>query len=221
MNSKNRTAIIVAAVVVVVLGLAGIAVLVSGDDDDAATTSDEPVPTYGADAEQIRPVSFTGDPLPPLESEGADDPAVGMAAPIVDGEDFDGRSITTGGTSDGPSLLVFLAHWCPHCNYEVPEIIALRNADGIPDDLDVIGISTAVDSAAPNYPPSEWLADEGWLWPTMADDANATAFGVNGGSGFPYMLLLDEDGVVLSRISGEHSADEIGVWLDANLPAEV
>lgn len=221
MNSKNRTLIIVGAVVVVVLALAGIAVLASGGDDAAAPDTDEPVPTYSDDAEATRPVSFTGDPLPTLEVEGADDPAVGMLAPVVEGQDFDGNLVTTGGPSDGPTLLVYLAHWCPHCNYEVPQIIELHSRGGIPDDVELIGISTAADAAAPNFPPSDWLVDEGWLWPTMADDVNSTAFVVNGGRGFPYMLLLDEEGAVLARISGEHSADDIGAWLDANLPAAV
>lgn len=221
MNSKNRTLIIVGAVVVLVLALAGVAVLVSGDDDDSTATTDEPVPTYSDDAEAIRPVSFTGDPLPTLEVEGADDPAVGMEAPIVEGQDFDGNSVTTGGSSEGPALLVYLAHWCPHCNYEVPQILELNSRGGIPENLEVIGISTAADPAEPNFPPSDWLVDEGWLWPTMADDANSTAFAVNGGRGFPYMVLLDEEGAVLARISGEHSADDLGAWLDANLPSSV
>lgn len=216
MNPRNRTLIIVAAVVVLVLGLAGIAVLVTGGDDDDSFASDEPVPTYSEDAQQNGPVTFSGDPLPPLSGGGADD-AIGMAAPVVEGQDFDGTAITTGGSTEGPTLLVYLAHWCPHCNYEVPELLRLHSDDGMPADLNVIGISTAVEVGAPNYPPSEWVADKGWIWPTMADDANRTAFDVNGGSGFPYMLLLDADGMVLSRISGEHSADEIDVWLDANL----
>ena len=51
--------------------------------------------------------------------------------------------MTIGGAGDKPTLLVFLAHWCPHCNREVPELIKLNDAGGIPADLDVIGISTA------------------------------------------------------------------------------
>lgn len=221
MNSKNRTLIIVAAVVILVLGLAGVAVLVAGGDDDSSSDAAGPVPTYSEDALANRPVSYTGDALSSYDPTATDDPAVGSAAPVVDGQDFDGNPITIGGPSDGPSLLVFLAHWCPHCNYEVPQIISLYADGGIPDDLNVIGISTAANSTAPNFPPSDWLVDEGWLWPTIADDEQQVAFGVYGGSGYPYMVLLDDDGTVLSRLSGEHSAEEIGAWLDDNLPSSV
>ena len=214
MNPKNRTFVIVAGVVVLILAAALIAVLVTGGDDSSDSSgAADPV-------EQTRPVEATGDPLVPFEDAYIDpsaDPAVGTASPVVTGEDFDGTPMTIGGPSDNPTMLVFLAHWCPHCNREVPELIALNDAGGVPDDLNVVGISTAVASDRPNYPPSEWIVDKGWPWPTMADDDGSDAFLEFGGSGFPYLVILDSDGTVLARQSGESTADALGAWIDAVL----
>jgi cytochrome c biogenesis protein CcmG/thiol:disulfide interchange protein DsbE len=222
-NSKNRTLIIVIAAIVLILGLAGIAVLLSGGDDSNESSVPAPVstdadgePVAAADIEDTRPVEVTGDPLPPYDQAVADT-AIGTAAPVISGQSFDGSPVTIGGATGRPTMLVFLAHWCPHCNAEIPELIELDSAGAIPDGVDVIGISTGVQSDQANYPPSEWIAATGWPWPVLADDANSTAFLSDGGSGFPYTVLLDADGNVLSRVSGSRAASDISVWLTETL----
>ena len=141
------------------------------------------------------------------------DPAVGTAAPVVTGEDFDGNPITLGGEQSNATMLVFLAHWCPHCNNEVPRILEVNSNGGIPADLDVIGISTGANEGAPNWPPSEWVVDMGWLWPTMADDVEQTAMNAFGGTSYPTMMILDADGNVVARTSGEMSVDDLTAWI--------
>ena len=212
---NNRTLVIVIAAVVAVLALAGIAVLLTGGDDDSAgvidpdTTVDEP----SGPVEQNRPVVVDGPPLPTLDRNLAADPAIGMAFPPMEGQGFDGTPISVGGATDGPTMLVFLAHWCPACNEEVPQLVELRNRDGVPEAMSVLGVSTAADNTAPNYPPSEWLADLDWPWPTLADDADSTAFVFGGGSAFPYLAILDADGTVLARDTGVKTAEELAVWI--------
>ena len=207
MNPRNRTLLIVGGVIALILIAAGIAVLASSSDDSDSNASD---------VEQTRPVEMAGEALPEYTGELVD-AAVGMASPVVTGEQFDGEAISIGGASDSPQLLVFLAHWCPHCNAEIPELIELNDAGEIPADLDVIGISTAVASDRPNYPPSEWVVEKGWPWPTMADDAQSSAFIDFGGAGFPFLVIVDSDGTVLARQSGESSSEQIDAWLDATL----
>ena len=214
MNPKNRTFLIVAGVVVLIIAAALIAVLATGGSDDSGDSSASG--DSGAEIEQTRPVEVTGEALAPFEDPAAD-PAVGQASPVVTGQGFDGTAMTIGGAGDKPTLLVFLAHWCPHCNREVPEVIKLNDAGGIPADLDVIGISTAVASDRPNYPPSEWIVDKGWPFPTMADSENSEALSAFGGTGFPFLVMVDSDGTVLARQSGESTADELGAWIDATL----
>jgi thiol-disulfide isomerase/thioredoxin len=127
--------------------------------------------------------------------------------------------MTVGGPTDGPSLYVFLAHWCPHCNDEIPELIELNNRGGIPEDMSVVAVSTAVDNSAPNYPPSEWIVDKEWPseWPVMADSVESTTFVVNGGGGFPYLMIVDADGNLLARASGTKTAEDLATWIQTTL----
>lgn len=219
MNSKNRTPIIVVAVVVLIAGLAGLALLLSGGDESsggvvAPSSTDENGDVIGPPPlENTQPVEVVGAPLPSYDAQSVD-PSIGTAAPVVSGQSFDGDPVILGGATGRPAMLVFLAHWCPHCNNEIPELIALEEALGIPVGVDVIGISTGVQEGQENYPPSEWIDDKGWPWPILADDAESTAFLSYGGSGFPYTVLLDAEGNVLSRVSGSRSGADISAWLD-------
>jgi thiol-disulfide isomerase/thioredoxin len=213
---SNRTLMIVIGAIVAVLALAGVAVLVSGSGGDDDSTA--PTPSYVGELAENRPVVVSGDPLPAL-NDAPSDPAIGATMPVVEGSTFDGQPITIGGATDGPTMYVFLAHWCPHCNDEIPELLELDDRGGLPAELDVVGISTAVDNTAPNFPPSKWVIDKGWRWPVLADDEAATSFVVSGGGGFPYIMIVDADGVVLDRASGTKSADELEAWLGRTLGA--
>ncbi|MDQ3782544.1 MAG: redoxin domain-containing protein, partial [Actinomycetota bacterium] len=68
----------------------------------------------------------TGEALAPHPGNmlPADDPAVGIAAPAVVGEDFDGNTVSIDPTDGSPKAIMFLAHWCPHCQAEVPRVQA-------------------------------------------------------------------------------------------------
>lgn len=165
-----------------------------------------------AGVSQTQPVTVTGEPLPVFGAEP--DPAVGMAAPSLAGETFDGSpiSITPG---QGPMAIWFLAHWCPHCQAEVPRIVALAQQGELPEGVLITAVSTGVDPAAPNYPPSAWLDAEGWPFPVMADDENGTAATAYGLQGFPFLVLVDADGNVMARSSGELGDDGIVAALNS------
>lgn len=232
MNPRNRTFAIVGGAVLVILVVLGIALLASDDGDDAESESTAPASEGAEDAEsdastseagtsgggETRPVTVTGTPLPPFESPDGD-AAVGLTAPVLDGESFDGTALTIGGPdeNDGPTMVVFLAHWCPHCNAEIPELIELDERGDLPDDLAVVGVSTAANPDGDNYPPSEWIVETGWSWPIMVDSPELTALDAYGGTGFPFTVMLDENGDVLARKSGSGSADETQAWIDATL----
>jgi len=64
----------------------------------------------------------------------------------------------------------------------------------------VITISTGTDSNRSNYPPSEWLED--WPLPVLVDDENSSVarrFGLNA---YPFLVVVDPDGVVAGRLAG-------------------
>lgn len=124
---------------------------------------------------------------------------VAEAAPTRSGETLDGDAITIG---DGPAVVLFLAHWCPHCQREVPFIVDWLEANGEPEGVTLQAVTTSIDPARDNYPPDEWLARERWPIPTMVDDDNsvAAAYGV---TSFPYFVAIDGDGQIVARTSGE------------------
>ncbi len=197
MNTKNNEASsskifwLVGSIVAAIAIAAVIAVSTSSSSQEVAQGIDE-----------FHAVEVAGDALPEYSAEVAD-AAVGMIAPVLTGQGFTGNKITT--TPGAPTLLVFLAHWCPHCQREVP-LLVQWNRDGlVPSGVDVIGIATSSDPASPNFPPSEWLAREEFpaLWPVMTDSGEKTAAAAMGVSGFPFFVLLDSNGKVALRVSGE------------------
>jgi thiol-disulfide isomerase/thioredoxin len=130
-----------------------------------------------------------------------------MRAPLVEGADFDGQPVAI--EADGRAkVLLFLAHWCPHCQAEVPVVQGWASAGGIPDDVDVISIATGIDPSAPNYPPDAWLEREGWTLPVIVDPTNSVsdAYGL---TAFPFWVFVDPDGNVRGRASGEMSVADI------------
>ena len=182
--------IVVLAIAAVLIGNAG----GNGEDDG------DRVATAGV--EEIRPVEIAGEPLPEYASSGAGDPAVGTAAPEVTGASFDGTPVRI--TDDGrPKVIVFLAHWCPHCQKEVPLLAEWLQEHGRPDGVDLYAIATNTTDERPNYPPSKWLEREAFEVPTLADDGEASAGAVFGLSSFPYFVAVDASNTVVARASGE------------------
>ncbi len=195
MNSKNKSSNksvwLIGSIAAAIAIAAIVAVATQSSSDDVVTG-----------VEEFNSVEVTGNPLPQY-SDSASDTAIGMTAPVLTGKGFTGNTIVTG--PGAPTLLVFLAHWCPHCQREVP-LLVQWNRDGlVPSGVDVIGIATSSDPASPNFPPSEWLAREEFpaLWPVMTDSGEKTAATAMGVSGFPFFVLLDSNGKVALRVSGE------------------
>ena len=200
--------VLIAGVVAVVtsgddeqLSVGSVPTTVAGSDGTADTGAGDTTATSSGQVAEVWPVTVTGTPLAGLENPN-DDPAVGTAAPKLSGFTFDGTPMDID-YSKGPTLLVFLAHWCPHCNREIPEINAWRDSGKVPADLQVIAVTTAVDPSRDNYPPSEWIVNKGWTWPVLADSKDSDAALAMGVSGFPYSIIIGADGTVLGRISGE------------------
>ena len=102
-----------------------------------------------------------------------------------------------------------MAHWCPHCQREVPRIVKWTNDGSIPKSVDVVAVSTGVKSDQNNFPPSAWLAKENWPGAIVADDTKSQAGLAYGLTGFPFFALVDGTGKVVARDSGEKELEEI------------
>jgi thiol-disulfide isomerase/thioredoxin len=186
----------VAGVVVLVAALAVLLSQGSGTSD-ASTTG------------ETQPVTVEGDALPAQPSSGTD-PAIGTQGPTLRGQSFDGSTVTIDpGATGRPTAVWLVAHWCPHCNVEVPRVVSLNDQGRLPQGIDYYAVSSGADPKAPNYPPSAWLQGERWPFPVLADDENGTAAKAYGLASYPLLVLLDADGNVVFRQAGELGEDGI------------
>jgi thiol-disulfide isomerase/thioredoxin len=148
-------------------------------------------------------VTVEGDNLPFFDST-AGDVAVGVTAPTVTGETFDGQELTIG--PDGKAkIVVMLAHWCPHCQAEVPVVQGWLEAGGLPEGVDIYGVTVLTNRVRDGrtWPPEDWLEDEGWTSPTIKDDQQSSIVNAYGMTGTPTYVVLGPDNENLGRISGE------------------
>jgi hypothetical protein len=76
--------------------------------------------------------------------------------------------------------------------------------------LQLIGVATSSTPAQGNFPPSVWLEREEFPFPVIYDDEESTAAAAYGLMAFPYWVVLDSDGRVVKRFTGElPSADAV------------
>ena len=181
---------------VLVLLLAGAAAACGSDDKKKSAEG----------VEENRPVTVNGTALAKFPQEG-DDPAVGKPLPEVTGQSFDGSAVAIG--NDGKAkLMVFVAHWCPHCQKEIPLLADYLKKNPLPAGVDLYTVSTGVVSNRPNYPPSAWLKKEGWTAKTLADSKEQDAANAFGLSSYPFFVAADAQGKVVARTSGEISTGD-------------
>ena len=187
---------------VVIVAAAVIAVVASGGSSHSRTASG---------IVQVRPVTAAGS-LPPASSGGPADPAVGAALPTIRGQSFDGTPMVIG--PDGrPKVIVVVAHWCPHCQREMPLLTEYLRVNPAPAGVDLVVVATDTASSRPNYPPSTWLAAMGWPTPVLADDTQGDAGQALGATGFPSFVAVNAKGMVVSRSSGEIPTSAFGALL--------
>ena len=157
---------------------------------------------------EIGPVEILGEPIP----VNAD---IGAVAPAFKAQPNNSGDPIMVDPADGTVRLIgFFAHWCPHCQREVPRVSQWLAENGVPEEIEIIAISTAVREGAPNYPPSEWFIDENWPTQILVDSEEselATAYGLGG---FPYWILVDATGTVIHQSSGELTEEQFGYLVD-------
>jgi thiol-disulfide isomerase/thioredoxin len=177
----------------------------------AAKPSSPPRSSYPS-TDAFGEVWVSGKPL--AQDEGASkDPAIGCETPHVVGQTFDGKPLDL--TRSGqPTVLVFFAHWCPHCNREVPKLVSWLEDHGAPSGVRIVGVATGSSKQAPNFPPKSWLKKLGWKQPTVADDEHGTAGAALGLTAYPYFVFLRADGSVFLRQEGEWDIDQFAAKVD-------
>ena len=205
-STKATSKWVFPAVVIAVLLVGLIAVVVvaaggSSDESDAGPNGQK------AKTELSPEVTVIGTPLPPYTG-AANDPAGGATAPTIETVDFAGKPVQFGGATGSPYAFAFLAHWCPHCQAEVPRLVDLGKGGQI-SGVDVIGVATGTTDQAPNYPPSAWLAGEDWNFGVALDSKARAAADAYGLTSYPYFVFVDASGKVLGRASGEITEEDL------------
>jgi thiol-disulfide isomerase/thioredoxin len=181
-------------VVVVLLVALGIALL--GGGDDAGTGFD--------------PADHAA---PTIEGEAIAPGASGVPAPVVRADALLGEGQLELPQQGQATMVVFLAHWCPHCNAEVPVIKQWLEESGPPEGVALRAVATGIDPNQANYPPDEWLRDFDWTVPTLTDIGGSirNAYGVDS---YPKWVFVDAGGTVVGS-SGPLTADDMADIADA------
>lgn len=218
-NDWYRSPVVLVAGLLLFLGALALVVLaVTGGDDTAAPPSTEASGAPAASAEPpapaatVGPISFGGNAIPEVDTVifegeplpqagGGDDPAVGTLAPVVTATNLTtGEPVTLG---PGQARVIgFFAHWCPHCQDELPQVTEWLAANELPPNTEFVAVSTVVDEGRGNYPPSEWFADVGFRSSVIVDDADNSLLSGFGFSGFPAFIAIDSSGAVVARAGG-------------------
>ena len=197
-ESRQRWLLPAIAVGVIVLAAVAAIVLVNGSGGGSSTLPSD-LPSASAPAADAPVIS--GGSLPQFQAPDGD-PAIGMTIPEVTAP---GGQIALNGKA---KVLLFLAHWCPHCQAEVPVVQSWVNGGNLPADVELVSVSTAIDPNRPNYPPDAWLEGEGWTAPVITDETGTVA-GAYGLAAFPFWVFVNADGTVAGRLTGELTTDQL------------
>jgi thiol-disulfide isomerase/thioredoxin len=188
----------------VVLVAAVLAIAFSGSLAPDGGSTARPSGTAASVAPGTEVPVISGALLPEFQNPTGD-AAVGMPAPTV--------SATAIAADGRPKIVVFLAHWCPVCQAEVPVVQDWIDAGAAPDDVDIISVATGIDPGRPNYPPDAWLAREGWTSPVIVDPTNAVsdAYGL---TAYPFWTFIGADGTVRARATGKLGVSDLQAYVD-------
>ncbi|NNE97326.1 MAG: TlpA family protein disulfide reductase [Acidimicrobiales bacterium] len=200
-STNAKTLLIWLGGAVAVIGLVAIVVAGAGSVDNSGH------PDLQGDPQIV------GDSLAALPSGAQVDPAAGEPVPEVNGADFDGTPVSI--TDNGKAkIIVFLAHWCPNCQQEVPEVTEWLEQNTVPDNVEILSVATSISSARDNFPPSDWLEDENWPVPVVLDSVASDIGVAYGVSAFPLWAMVDVDGNLVTRITGAGQVD-LNFWTNA------
>ena len=139
------------------------------------------------------------------------DNAVGVKVPYIEGTALDGdREIIFDDsdiTLDQNTIVIILAHWCPHCRNEVRELSKYFNETEMPKNVRITSLATSIDASRANYPPHDWFEQEDWPIPVIVDTIESDIADSLGVNIFPFFVVIDEKGIVRLRLAGRIGID--------------
>lgn len=129
-------------------------------------------------------------------------PAIGVAAPNFSAKASDGSVITKADIAGKPTLMVFFASWCPHCQAEAPKLKALAEAN---PGLKVVAIGVGYNDTQKGI----WDFQSKFSLPFPTYDDGGKAASVYGITSYPTLVSVDKNGMIADRDTGEVSPDRL------------
>lgn len=134
---------------------------------------------------------------PPVAS-----PVAGATAPDFNVTAKDGSTLTKANILGKPTLLVFFASWCPHCQAEAPRIKEIAAAN---PDVQVVFIGVGDRETAGDI--YDFQQKFSLPFPTYQDGGKAAAaYGI---ASYPTLMAVDKGGVIRDVQTGEKSPAEL------------
>jgi|TARA_B110000263_G_scaffold15848_1_gene12831 cytochrome c biogenesis protein CcmG/thiol:disulfide interchange protein DsbE len=133
----------------------------------------------------------------------------GMNSPVVEFK-IPEEDIYVTYPENTPTIFLFVAHWCPYCQEEIPEVINwIEDNDILNKGVNVVLIVTSTDSNKNNYPPDSWLYNVSWKYPVIYDDERNSLAGHFGVSYFPSWVFTESDGKIAFTHAGKIGLEEL------------
>ena len=145
--------------------------------------------------------------LPRFEA-GQTDTALGRIMPAVEGLEYYTNTVLNVDPADGTNRLWLIwAHWCPHCQAELPPLSAWYVEKGDRYTAELITVTTSIDASRDN-PLQPYLDESQFPFPVLVDVSSdlAARFGV---SAFPFWVITDGEGRVLFRSAGRLETNNV------------
>lgn len=144
------------------------------------------------------------DSAPPANSAGV--PDKGTIAPDFALVTLDGKTVRLSDYRGQVVFLNFWATWCPPCRNEMPSMEKLHKAM---QGYNFVILAVSIDKKT-TYHVKSFVNKKGYSFPVLHDITKEVAanYGV---SGIPTTLIVDKDGVIVSRILGGKAWDSDNV----------
>jgi cytochrome c biogenesis protein CcmG, thiol:disulfide interchange protein DsbE len=157
----------------------------------------------------ISDIEISGEKIEIATPKTGIDSASGKFSPIIKHK-LSSESPIISYPENSPTIFLFVAHWCPFCQEEIPEVVQwIEEGNIIEKGVKIVLVVTSIDPEKPNYPPDEWLFNEKWQYPVIYDDKKnliAEHFGV---SYFPSWVFTENDGMVAFTHAGKITKEEL------------
>jgi peroxiredoxin len=124
-----------------------------------------------------------------------------IPSPDVEFETLEGGTVRLAEFRGRIVILNFWGTWCPPCLREIPELIEVQR---VLKDFDATVLGPAIDSGSPEDIRG-FATEHGINYPVVISGYKVSV-GEFGAAGYPFSLLIDEEGVIRRRYLGPQTA---------------